>query len=308
MDAQTWLAGLGGGLEAIDKTKHDDEELKLANRKVDAQTETAQLRAEIQSMLGQLRADTSTGNNKRNNATRSDIAGNAETGRNDRFYDAEAGKDSRFYTGEEGKNTRASNALDQSSEQYWDKAGRDWSGMLMTDSTRRRGQDVTARGQDLGASTAARGQDLTHGDRQDAMSAGSDSRAMSYALRAYDEELKRKKAAGPFGGDSGAPSFADWLTTSDDPEIFPSVRQQFGGSRGAAPAAPAAAPAPAPGAIMGDGLPPAARPAMPAPRRPMPPPAAAAPKGLAPGATVKLKNGKTVTVTKVNPDGTFEYQ
>lgn len=297
MDAQTWLAGLGGGLEAIDKTKHDDEELKLANRKVDTQSEVAQLRAEVQAMLGHLRADTSTDNNKRTNTTRSEIAGNTETGKNDRFYDAEAGKDSRFYTGEEGKNTRAANSLEQGSEQYWDKAGRDWSGMLMRDSTQRRGQDV-------GASTAARGQDLVHGDRQDALSAGGDSKAMGYALRSYEDEVKRKKAAGPFGGDSGVESFQDFITNSPDPEIFPSVRAKFGAQPAAAPAAPVSAP----GAITGDGLSPAARPAMPAPRRPMPPPAAAAPKGLAPGATVKLKNGKTVTVTKVNPDGTFEYQ
>lgn len=297
MDASNWIAALGGGLDAVDKTRQRDEEMKLANRKVD----NVELAAQVRAMLEQVKEE---GRNNRTDKTESGKTARTntvETGRNDRFADAEAGKDSRFYTGEEGKNDRAANSLEQGSEQYWDKANRDWSGMLMGDATRRRGQDVTARGQDLGASTATRGQDLVHSDRQDAMTGSSDSRAMSYALRAYDEELKRKKAAGPFGGDSGVEPFSDWIQNSPDPEIFPSVRQQFGG-RAPAPAPAAAAPTSAPASVPGGGLPP--RPAMPAGRTPA---AAPAPKGLQPGATVKLKNGTTVVVKKVNPDGTFEY-
>lgn len=297
MDASPWLAAIGGGADAIDRTRQRDEENKLANRRVD----NVELAAQVRAMLEQVKEE---GRNNRTDKTESGKTTRTnivEGGKNDRLDTTEAGRNERLDTVETGRNTRQANALDQGSEQYWDKAGRDWSGLLMKDSTQRRGQDVTARGQDLGASTAARGQDLVHGDRQDAMSAGSDSRAMSYALRAYDAELKRKKAAGPFGGDSGVESFGDWLQTSDDPEIFPSVRQQFGG-RAAAPAAPTSAPA----TVPGEGLPP--RPAMPAGRTPVMPAASApAPKGLQPGAKVRLKNGTTVVVKKINPDGTFEY-
>lgn len=197
---------------------------------------------------------------------------------------------------------------------------------MMGDATRRRGQDVTARGQDLSASTAERGQDLVHEDREATLGATGDSRAMQYALNAYGKEVQRLKAQ---NGNSvlrtkaPIPSFAEWVQTSDDPEIFSSVKNSFGAPAAAPAAAPletaptsaparpampgARMPAPALGSVSGNGLPSTSRSPMPPVRQPVQP-RAAAPKGLAVGSMVTLKNGKTVTVTKVNPDGTFVYQ
>lgn len=327
MAASDWLAALSGGIDGVEHRRERDEDLKLANRRVD----NVELAAQVRAMLEQVKEEGRNSRTDKTEAGKTLRTNTVETGRNDRFADAEAGRDSRFYTGEEGKNDRASNALEQGAEQYWDKAGRDWSGLMMGDATRRRGQDVTARGQDLGASTAERGQDLAHEDRAATLGATGDSRAMQYALNAYGKEVQRLKAQ---NGNSvlrtkaPIPSFAEWVQSSDDPEIFSSVKNSFGSPAAAPPAAspesaptsapvrpampggrmPAPAAAPGPGSVPGNGLPLTSRSAMPPARQPLQPPAAAAPKGLVVGGTVTLKNGKTVKVTKVNPDGTFEYQ
>lgn len=268
------LAAVGGGLQGYEGEKKDQEDRAFAERRLESEQQLRQ-------MLETVRQE---GQNNRNANT---VSG--ALARTDRTV---AGANARNERTVAGANTRAANRIDfgreklnQDDEHYWNTDNRLWDTLFTNDETRRRGQDVAA-------STATRGQDLAHEDRQDTLDAGGDARAMTYAMRAYDEELKRRKAANTtFGSVDAAPSFGDWLKTSADPEIFPSVRNMFGTGGDAVPAS-----APAAGA----------RPPVPVgPRSPAG--AAAPPKGLAVGATVKLRNGRVVVVKKINPDGTFEY-
>jgi hypothetical protein len=299
MSAQDWLGAIGGGLAGYDRAERDDQDRALRSRGVDIQEKYNDLRA----MLDKVRIDATNERADKSNTTKREIAEGVGA---DRRY----GVDTRAATSSGNAQLRADTATrgqDLSDTHYWDQAARSTDAQYQTDATRRRGQDI-------GAGTARRGQDLLHQDRGQAIEATAGARAMDYALNAYNMELKRRKQQSSlFGDDNDVPTFQDWVQSSDDPEIFPSVRDQFGprtqpvGDTGGVPPPPAAAPptvAPAMNAApMG----------MPGPKPPIPggrPPAAAAPampKGVMVGATVVLKNGQRVVVKKVHPDGTFEY-
>lgn len=286
------LAAAAGGLQGYVGQSRRDEDLAMERRKIDSNQE-------LRMMLETVRQDSQNQRNTASNASREKVADT----RNDttRYgIDSRAGTAANAEAGRAkrggDRNTTANRALDMRDEHYWDEAARDWDlglGRI----------DVAKRGQDIGAATTQRGQDLTHEDRQDAIGTTSDTRAMGYALGAYEKEQARRKHASALGTPQDDVTFADWLQTSDDPEIFPSVRRMFGrgGTDAPAMAPPAAPPAAAPVAPGAKApLPIAPRAAAPAPVAP--------PKGLQVGASVTLKSGQKVTVTKVNPDGTFEYK
>lgn len=261
---------------------------------------------ELKLIVEQLKQEGQTGRTTQTNQTREAVAGNTNATR-ERIA-GETNTTRRDIAGQASADRRY--ATDTRDSQYWDSADRWWEGLSTNDATRRRGQDISAettrRGQSMTQGTAQRGQDLGHEDR-----------AMGYAIGAYGRELQRRRDQAGNGGLFGPtpstgpiPSFNDWLRTSDDPEIFPSVRRNlapdpnaamYQANQAAAQAPASAAPAAAPPVVAPPGAGP--KPAMPPPRQKT----AAPPAGLVPGATVKLKDGRQVVVKKVHPDGTFEY-
>lgn len=234
------LAAVGGVAQGVVENDRTAEKNQLALERMQQQDRIATLRAQVQTMVAQMN----------------------EGGRNSRFTEGEAGKNSRNEATITGQNARTATTdatvrrgQDMTDDRYWSGENPiSWDREFLT----RRGQDVstsnnqrnnatsrannaasvgaTTRGQDIGAETTRRGQDM-----------GGDSRALGYALDAYDSELKRRKQnqGNALLGDPGddAPDFKSWLDTSDDPEIFPSVRRMFSGGDGARGSG-AAAPAP----------------------------------------------------------------
>lgn len=294
-----------GGLHGYEQQSNADEKLDLDRKREELRLMVEQLRQDhtdnrLEKSLGskeRVAGATNTSREKiagETNQTRSDIAGQASA---DRVY----GIDTRSADSRYGVDTRSSDT-----ERGQDLESGHW---LASDLTTRRGQNMSAE-------TQRRAQDLTAGTATANRDASSGARAEQYALEAYKADVANRKAEKPslFGAQTPEPpipSYEDWLKTSADPEIFPSVR------RAHAPApAPMQSPAGAdrgmpPPAAAAPVTTPTARPAAPVPPRAAattPAPTAAAPKGLAPGATVVLKSGKRVTVTKINPDGTFVYQ
>jgi hypothetical protein len=247
MALDSWLAGIGGALGGFEHQRADDEKMALEEKRLEATNE-------LRLMLEQLRQSGQTSRTVATNDTRRDIA---DTTSADRRY----GVDTRAAVSSGNSQRRDATVRrgqDLNDEHFWTNNDVNWSKLLMGDATARRGQDITSqtsrRGQDIGSETARRGQDFTHEDRQDAIDAGSDSRAMGYAIRAYEDELKRRKQGTSLFGDQtdDTPTFEDWLKTSDDPEIFPSVKKMFSAPGAVAPAvntpaAPAVRP-PVPGA------------------------------------------------------------
>lgn len=252
MALDSWLAGIGGALGGVQVQHNRDEDRDLEQRKIDASNE-------LRLMLEQLRQEGQTGRTNATNQTRTEIAGQTSA---DRRYGVDT-RAATAATAETGRgqratmrNTTANRALDMSDEHYWDNAARDWDLGWGRINATTRGQDIGAatsrRGQDMSQATTERGQDLSHEDRQDSIDATGDARAMGYAVRAYGQELQRRKQGSSLFGDQTdqLPTFEKWLQDSDDPEIFPSVKRMFQAPAAVAPAsngAPAARP-PIPGA------------------------------------------------------------
>lgn len=292
------LVAVGGGLEGYTDQRRHDENLNLDKEKLTQQNELARLREEVRVM----------------------VAGMTEEGRNDRY-----GKPSGNVVAQQ---TGATQRTGMQQEGATTRTGMQQTGATdraqMVDDTRRRGQDFgqenfgktndrmweglrrgDARSQERNWLTE-RGQDITHDLGNRRIDEGGDSKAIGYALEAYRNELARRRTGDGLGIDdpSAVPDFKSWLDTSQDPEIFPSVRRMFSGGGGApaTPDTPAAAPVMAPTAAPRPRpQTPAAAPAAPAAR-----PQAAAGK-YSVGQSVKLRSGQTVTIKKINPDGTFEY-
>ncbi len=149
--------------------------------------------------------------------------------------------------------------------------------------TTRRGQDVTASDAELAAETSQRNADLASATSQ------RNTNANVQRPRAKSNILELLNAQFP-PGTTAAPAAAAPPAPDDQPYTPPAtVQPPAHVTRAPVPVKPrgaAAAPGPA--------APSTATPAVPA--------------GLVPGATVTLKGGQKVTVTKVNPDGSFEYK
>lgn len=291
-----WVAAGAGALQGIDHEKMTKDREKLERAKLALEQQLAELHAGTQKEVAQTMAGSREKVAETQGTARVTVADQNNTTRR-RGQDL---TDSRFWGGTlpmqyDAMNTTAETARrgqDQVDERFWGGSLPMQQQVLdTTDATRRRGQDVTA-------STATRGQDLAHGDRQ----AG---------LGVTREALRTRRALGVMGiegrqkpnifGTEGDPK--DWADRYD--AIYNAV-----GDASPDPAAgdlpPDALPAaPAPAAV-----PPVAAPAkgVPVPPRPQAAAGAAPPSGLAVNARVKLRDGRVVTVTKVHPDGTFEYQ
>jgi hypothetical protein len=287
MSLADWIALAGGAASGIDRQQMEDDKKALEQKRMALQEMLAHVRADSAETVAGTRADATRYTADQRRASDVDRVANTritssmlENGRNRRF-DA---SNSTRQRGQDMRDSTARYGIDTRSDQYW---GGDlpfrYDALETTDATRQRGQNVAA-------STATRGQDLAHGDRQDSIDVARGNTRARNALGVL--ALKGKQKPNLFG--TAAPA-EDWASE------FDRLYQDGAGPDDVDQNTPAA-PLPAtPGNIQ----PPAAPAAVP-PRAP-----AAAPKppqGLQPGARVTLRNGKKVTITKVNPDGTFEYQ
>lgn len=296
-----WLAGVGGALEGIDREKAQQDLEKY-------QQQQMALRERLALIASGDRQAVEQGRNDRNANTLTSRESIADANRAART-EAIVGNQNLGYA-KIGSNEKIAGQRDTTRRRGQDMTDdRYWGGELpfkydaldTTDTTRRRGQD-------LGAATARRGQDMASGDRENAIDAtnyrtdettrarnalgimrveanrkpnvfGTGSNPTDWANR-YDEIYNHGASADDLGGDLGDPS---------DPLVAPPPA-----------AAPAMPPAPGPKTSPFPARPQASAPAAPAPVAP--------PAGLQVGSRVKLKTGQSVTVTKVNPDGTFEYR
>lgn len=222
---QDVAAAIGGGLGGVNSAYRYERE-QLNREKVN------EIRAELNHMRNMLEVVKEEGRGRRNTENQqglNDRAAKRETGLNDRFYNGEENKNSRFFTAD----ATTQRGQDMTDARYWDQADRDWTLGYGRLETTQRGQDISSstarRGQDIGANTARRGQDMLK-----ERTAGGN--AMSYAIRAYNSELaRRKQSRSLFSTEADTPpTFEEWIQTSGDPEVFPSVQARFGGKPPAA--------------------------------------------------------------------------
>lgn len=295
------LQGIGAGLQTGVATWGREKDRQLDERRVAQQAEIANqnnMRALIVQELrnaGVLQQIDARGDNALElegvkGANAQGLEGTRQTGRVD-LADKNFGHDMALTSFKEGAATERNTA---------------------NNTTARRGQDVSAttqrRGQDVSAGTQQRGQNLSF----DASTFATDS-ANRRSL------VPRPNTAMPFGGVQLPPASYDKYfeeaptrTPATDPTAPVSAQPQIQSNPrpgpAVAPVPPPRAPATAPAA--------APRPAAPLPPAAIQSPAGAdrmAPQAAAPaskysvGQTVKLRNGQTVTIKKLNPDGTFEY-
>lgn len=175
--------------------------------------------------------------------------------------------------------------------------------------TTRRGQDIGAttarRGQDIGASTATRGQDISASTAAAGQAGTAQRSRAGNVLDVLKLKAGAEKAgASVFGTPNQKPE--DWASEFD--RLYNDANAMGGEAARAVSQPPAAAaPPPSPGAPPGA---PPARAPLPAPVRPQAaaPTPAAPPAGVQVGATVRLKDGRRVTITAISPDGTFEFK
>jgi hypothetical protein len=202
---------------------------------------------------------------------------------------------------EAGRNSRARMRNDTTQRGQDLREGDFWGGTIPLQYDALETRDTTARrGQDVAAGTARRGQDMASGDRENAITASSSNARARNALSVL--ALKSRQKPNLFGTGAPAVNWADEYDRLYNEGAGPDDVTETDTS-GAPPAATPASVAPP----IAPAVAPPITPAAVAPPRPAPAPPKA-PQGLQPGAKVKLRNGKRVTVTKVNPDGTFEYQ
>lgn len=274
MALNDWLAGIGGGADAINHEVHDERTRQMEGRRLDVQERNAQLNAEIRTMLGTLNADVKRGTTTDTNASRERIAGTTESGKDRRATQTDAtqrrGQDLTSETTRRGQ--------DLGDTHYWDSASRFYDNLLTHDATARRGQD------------------LEHGDRSDALDVrrdeNADTRRARTALGVMG--LKARQKPSLFGDQNPTDFAAEFDRLYNNPSFAASDALD------AADEPPSSAPAAtSPAAPTRSPLPVRARGAAAAP---------APPKGLQVGAVVTLKSGKQVTATKLNADGTFEYK
>lgn len=311
------LAGIGGAAAGADNAMRFYGQL-------DAKREQAALRQIISVLQEQGRNDraTQSSGDKRYGIDTTAAAKDADRQQRDAHY---ASQHDDFMTSLDQAGTLATmrdattqRGQDQTDARFWGGTdARGWAGQDLQRygidtgaTTARRGQDVGAttarRGQDMSQSTAQRGQDLTANTSQAnaataATAAGARNRAGTLMdllrLRQRDQQLTLPDDP------------TNWADEFD--KLWNDPTQATQEALGHVPAPGPATPAP--------GMPPPAPSPMSGPRLPVPvaprpgaapatPTTAAPPAGLRVGATVKLKNGQRVTVTRINPDGTFEYR
>jgi hypothetical protein len=297
MSVADWIALAGGAASGIDRQQMEDDRKALEQKRMALQEMLAHVRADSAETVAGTRADATRYTADQRRASDVDRVANTritssmlENGRNRRF-DA---SNSTRQRGQDMRDSTARYGIDTRSDQYW---GGDlpfrYDALETTDATRQRGQNMTA-------STATRGQDLAHGDRQDSIDVARGNTRARNALGVL--ALKGKQKPNLFG--TAAPA-EDWASE------FDRLYNEGAGPDDVVDNETPAAPLPS---TPGNVTPPPAAAAPPVaagapkPTPFAPPPAAKPPQGLQPGARVTLRNGKKVTITKVNPDGTFEYQ
>lgn len=289
MSAAGWLAAIGGAASGIDRENMERDRKALEEKRMALQEMVAHIQAGSRETVAgtnlegrKYSADQSRRNTTDRIANTRITADNAESGRMSRAH-------MRNDTTQRGQDLRE---------------GDFWGGTIPLQYDALETRDATTRrGQDVGAVTARRGQDMASGDRENAIAASADNTRARNALGVL--ALKGRAKPNLFG--TGAPA-TDWA------DEFDRIYNQGASPEDMIDADTPAAPLPStPGSVAQPPAPPVAAPAAApvqksTPFPPKQPPAAAAPQGLQPGVTVRLRNGQKVTVTKVNPDGTFEYK
>lgn len=287
MNAGNWLAGLAGGIDAVDNAKRDDERQQLEEKKL-----------AVQEMLGRLAADTkvktnentvggATERNVTSNRTRKEIAdanreqrANAVIANTDLGYSRIASNEGLGYTREAGRNMRADNTLGY----LWDKN-------RITEDANYRNDDTRRAGQASAASTAIRAQDLLHQDRGAALDQSAGSSRAQNALRILG--LKAREKTPLMGAPPTDPT--DWADEFDRIYNRGASPEELGAS---APDGSVVAPMSAPGTVAGDGLP--VRRAMPKPRSQVAqPPARPSMPAPRPQTAAPATSGKTVTLAQL---------
>jgi hypothetical protein len=245
------LAAIGGGLGGIRTYKNDEHKREVEDARQAAKENELRLREMIATL---------------NEGGRNARFTQGEEGKTSRTGAVIAGQDRRAAA----TDATTRRGQDMTDERYWSgenplqwdrnfltSRGQDVSSAnnQRTNATQRRGQDLgdehywdsSSRAWDQGQ------QRLNQGDER--IQDGEDNHAMDYALGAYRNEIARRRAmrpasgaisvfaapgasptvnggaAAPAPGATDIPDFKSWLDTTDDPEIFPSVRRAFGGTR-----------------------------------------------------------------------------
>ncbi len=220
MNAQAWLAGVGGALEGAAKGYSWQKEYDQKERGLDIREQIAQLREEIRQKIAEMteggrnaRHETPSGDTLVRTQTQRDIADTTEAGRNARWsvpsgntLFTEAGRDRRWNTPsanteltELGRNTR-------------------WA---TPSGNARLGSETTRRGQDIGASTARRGQDLTFSLGTSGQQVTQRGQDVTSQDRRYATDRRNAAFAGLFGPMPVTPVKPEPEEPEDIPQVAP---------------------------------------------------------------------------------------
>jgi hypothetical protein len=311
-DVLSFAGGAARGAHADYAHQMDEEQQRqMLQERLAYQQQVAELRALVQSKGIETTADTKDKDRKSRDA-------NAEAERK-RRTDETIGKLDRLYSKDAsdealgwGRIGATEHGQDQADARFWGGTMPFKEEELATrDATTRRGQDVGASSSKYRADTAA-----ASADKRTEAVAGSTSTAQRARNALGILGLKARQKPSIFGTTQSPTDFAaEFDRLYNDPSAAASDALDAADAGDSAPAVtmPSKPPVPVtPRQAAPVAAPPAAVAKPPVPVAPRPAaattPQRAAPAGVVPGATVTLRSGKKVTVTKVNPDGTFEYQ